>query len=346
MDRLVLVKGRAGLGNRILAALGGILYARLSDRRLIVDWRDQGYSDGTVNAFRHYFDCPLLAPTDDIPPAATIEPPVWRGNLHETSLGLQRRLGRGRLSEVWREFSFDLGRIDHDADVLVMWAFTSKIHLMKPLFVGRFAHLERMRIREITRTLLRQDLTPRPVIRARVDRFRADHFAQPTLGVHVRYTDHRTRLHAIVTQVERVLAANPGLQVFLATDNAAVLDLFRRRFSPLVSTPHWLPPAGQALHSNPARPDRLESGVEALVDLYLLASCEHLVIDTSSTFALLAELLSAAPPERIVDVHGGRNKRKRAFWLRARVDRMVRWSRFAIWFPALLGALGPRRGRS
>jgi hypothetical protein len=41
----LLVKGRASLGNRILSALTGILYARLTGRRLLVDWRDEVYSD-------------------------------------------------------------------------------------------------------------------------------------------------------------------------------------------------------------------------------------------------------------------------------------------------------------
>ena len=41
--RYLLVKGIAGLGNRILSVLNGILYARLSDRLLFVDWRDPDY---------------------------------------------------------------------------------------------------------------------------------------------------------------------------------------------------------------------------------------------------------------------------------------------------------------
>src|SRR5262249_35551159 len=38
--KLLLVKGIAGLGNRILCALTGILYARLAGRKVCVDWRD------------------------------------------------------------------------------------------------------------------------------------------------------------------------------------------------------------------------------------------------------------------------------------------------------------------
>ena len=49
-DKYLIVKGLAGLGNRMLSALTGILYARLSGRRLIIDWRDPTYSSDGSNA--------------------------------------------------------------------------------------------------------------------------------------------------------------------------------------------------------------------------------------------------------------------------------------------------------
>ena len=48
----VLVKGNAGLGNRLSSVLSGALYARLSGRRLLVDWTDWMYSNDGSNVFR------------------------------------------------------------------------------------------------------------------------------------------------------------------------------------------------------------------------------------------------------------------------------------------------------
>lgn len=66
-DRYLLVKGRAGLGNRMLCALTGILYARLAGRRLLVDWSDPIYAEGGLNVFHRYFRCPRQTPPTAFP---------------------------------------------------------------------------------------------------------------------------------------------------------------------------------------------------------------------------------------------------------------------------------------
>jgi hypothetical protein len=45
--------------------------------------------------------------------------------------------------------------------------------------------------------------------------------------------------------------------------------------------------------------------VEALIDLYLLAECDYLILDTSSSFSYVARLLASAPARHIVDVSRG-----------------------------------------
>jgi hypothetical protein len=44
-DKFLLVKGISGLGDRIKCVLTAILYARLTGRKLIVDWTDSSYSN-------------------------------------------------------------------------------------------------------------------------------------------------------------------------------------------------------------------------------------------------------------------------------------------------------------
>ena len=60
-------------------------------------------------------------------------------------------------------------------------------------------------------------------------------------------------------------------------------------------------PDAQRIHQSRACPDRLQNGVEALVDLYLHAECDYLVGDSTSAFAKVAGLLSAAPASRRYD---------------------------------------------
>jgi hypothetical protein len=97
---------------------------------------------------------------------------------------------------------------------------------------------------------------------------------------------------AIRAQLEEVVRRRPQARVFLSTDGSEVLDELGATYPRLLSTPHWYPPAGQDAHQNPRCPDRLENGREALVDLHLLAGCDELIIDSTSSFARLAQLLA------------------------------------------------------
>jgi hypothetical protein len=137
-NKYLLVKGRAGLGNRMLSALTGILYARLSGRRLIIDWSDYTYSDDGSNVFPRFFQCPLYDPTDEIPDTDSVSPGIWRGNLNESAIDLSNRYSNDRGSEVWRKFSIDLKRLDYREDVVVMWAYTQQIDLLRSHFTGAF----------------------------------------------------------------------------------------------------------------------------------------------------------------------------------------------------------------
>jgi hypothetical protein len=59
------------------------------------------------------------------------------------------------------------------------------------------------------------------------------------------------------------------------------------------------------MHRNPESPDRLMHGVEALVDLYLLASCDYLILDESSSFSYVASLITNAPNSNVFNVQLG-----------------------------------------
>src|SRR5258707_11755107 len=79
--RILLVKGKAGLGNRILSLLGSILYADITSREIIVDWSDPAYSDDRTNVFNRFFSSPITSGVEAVPAQSTIWPPAWEGQL-------------------------------------------------------------------------------------------------------------------------------------------------------------------------------------------------------------------------------------------------------------------------
>jgi len=136
-----------------------------------------------------------------------------------------------------------------------------------------------------------------------VDQFKNNFLNKKTVGVHVRFSDHRSRLWAILKKLNVLLKREPDLQIFLATDNIQIKSMFDEIYSGVITTPHyWYPTPGLTIHQNRNRPDTIESGIEALVDLYLLTECDYLIIDTSSSFSYVAKLLTKTSDSNIFNV--------------------------------------------
>lgn len=313
--KFVLVKGRSGFGNRILSALTGIVYARLTDRKLLVDWTDGMYSDEGSNVFHRFFRCSAYDPADDIPATDSVYPSIWRGHLLEGCADMQKRHGPHISVKDWGELSsIDVTKLDYQEDVLVMWTVVEKVSLLSSHLKARFNEFEGATKEVILSKLLREDLVLQPEIRERVARFKGNHFGKLTIGVHVRYSDHRARLWAILKKLNALLKREPNLQIFLSTDNIEIKELFEENYPGVITTPHWYPPPGSSIIHTTTCPGRIESGVEALIDLYLLAECDYLIIDTSSSFSHVASLLTGAHRSHVFNVKR-RGKRSRGLRL-------------------------------
>ena len=303
--KILLVKGRSGLGNRLEVLMGGLVYARLTDREVVVDWRDREYSNDRSDAFPKLFQSWSVTPAHDIASVGdSVYPPDWRGHLDEP-VGPMAHARNYNFDAILRNLSIDLRRLDYGERIVVLTGSHDRINLMKHYHGSRSPELDRHSREEIMAAMLKTEILPSPEVRSRVDRFKRSHFAGPIVGVHARYSDYRVKLLSLLHQLNALLRRNPRLQVFLATDNAAVLNLFQRHYPPVISTPHWYDDPGVALHKSKLNRHRLESAFEAATDLYLLAECNYLVIDSSSSFAYLASLMIDARAERIRDVTSG-----------------------------------------
>jgi hypothetical protein len=281
-----------------------MLYARLSKRRLVIDWTDGGYTSDRSNSFHALFESPGVDPHLQIPEVDSIRPEVWKGFLHASAAEMIRDFDPGKFSSptIHKKYSFSLDRLDYAEKVLVFWAFDHQTrrlrrHLSRGAkeFVGKSDDC-------ILRTLLRNSLVLNRDIQEQVDAFARLNFTRPTIGVHIRYTDRKTSLSAFFRAVEKMKAKWADANIFLSTDNSDVIAAFTARFGKPVQPEKWFPPAGVAMHQNPVCPDRLRNAREALLDMYLLARCNALVFARSSTFGYVAKLLSDAAPENIFDV--------------------------------------------
>ena len=85
-ERVLVTKGVAGLGNRLLSVLGAIIYCRITKRKLCVDWSDDAYSEDSENVFPLAFECKVGNIDINQVKDDSIYPPIWRGNLDKAVL--------------------------------------------------------------------------------------------------------------------------------------------------------------------------------------------------------------------------------------------------------------------
>lgn len=302
MAGVLLVKGSAGLGNRILSLLSAILYAKLSGRRVAVDWSDSLYARNRENSFPLLFSKPVSAPMDSRP--ASVAPPRWRDYVDVPAEDLLNTLKRRRERSALRA---DLSRLDHPEDVLVFWAQEERVHQMRRHFHGEFKPLAGKTDDAILRDLIRSELTLHPEIAARVSEFKQRRWSEEVVGVHMRYSDRRGRIQKTYRHVDRIVARHPRASVLLATDNEDLLRDARDRYGAgrLITTEKWFPVPGQPIHRTAQGPDGLRKAQDALLEMYLLSSCRWLVGDHRSSFAYVAALLSNSPRDAISNVDPG-----------------------------------------
>ncbi len=301
--KYLIVKGKEGLGNRLFSALTGIVYAQLSGRKLIIDWSDHIYSNDGTNIFDRVFNCSMNCPTQDIPETDSINPAVWRGNLRRSVYEMDKLDGNITNNiESRLKFSIDPKNLQYDEEILIMWSPSNRIGQLRAQYNANFPEFASLTTDSISRRLLKEYLILSPSIRERVGRFKLERLNKTTVGVHVRYTDKTVMLSNIQKKLKWLHKRIPDLQVFLSTDNEDIKTMFEQKYPSVITTPHWYPKGGLSIHGNQNCTDPTESCFEALIDLYLLAECEYLIVDTTSSFSYIAYLLTKAPNSCIFDV--------------------------------------------
>lgn len=295
------------MGNRVLSVLGGILYADLSGRRLVVDWRDPAYSGDRRNAFDHFFSSPR-ASVPLVLPNASISPEVWRGRLDRTVDELMSEhesdVEADSDPRTNAKYSIDVRRLDYREDIVVRWSYTHDLERLRRHFRERRPDLAGLNDASVLRRLLTERLELAPSLMDRVRGFSAEHFSETTIGVHVRYTDRKNSFERYPAIIDELIRRDERAVLFLATDNRLVEELFRSRYSRVVTIPKWFPEPGLPLHRVRSCPDKLGAGADALVEMYLLGRCRYLIYDQSSTFGVIARLLSNAPREQVFETSG------------------------------------------
>lgn len=312
MSKYLVLKGCAGIGNRIISACKALAYAQQTGRKLYIDWSDGQFGYRGDNVFYKYFE---FADTrvinnfsfGDFTESSVYPDKKWlfedgvydQTELYTTQVPtIIKRLFRSgkysRYTECWRllsagndaeyliPFSTDYLELgEHlstqlDEDVVIFISF------IPPFETEIFA--ERFRIRK--------------EIEAQIDLHKAKIMGANSsyLAVHVRASD-KMPTKDIETLFQAVDQKKDKYDVlFLATDNVKIEQSFQERYTNVVVQPKELPELkGEGLHQwalyNEKHDEKEKMFFQSIIDIALLAKSDYLIYQGNSSFSIIANEL-------------------------------------------------------
>lgn len=305
-SRYLLIKAKGGLGNRMLAAVTGLVYADLTGRMPVIDWRDGAYAAPGVNSYPLLFRAPFGPDPAQLERIEDVVPEVWRDHLNEHPTTLISRCHPASHNNpfIYRKYCVDIARCDYIQALAVYWSYLPKMKRLRPL-IRRDSRFSGRREDDIFYEYLDRYFTPKDRVLDAVEALITPD-RRPIIGVHVRHTDRTVPLSAVHRALGRSLKALPGGRIFLATDSNAVEAEFRARYPGVFTIEKWFAPEGQALHQNRATPDTIHEAENALIDMRALARCDQLIYARRSTFSHASRLIGQFPPDAVTDIDAAR----------------------------------------
>jgi len=115
------------------------------------------------------------------------------------------------------------------------------------------------------------------------------------LGVHIRRTDHHeeiapVKIESYVKEIDKRIGKIDG--IFLATDDADVVDFFKKKYGDLLVINNSVRSTGGiAVHDRMGANDKRKLGLDALIVCYSLSRCQEVIL-THSNLSYAALLLN------------------------------------------------------
>ena len=314
-EKVLLIKAKGGLGNRMLSAITGLIYADLTGRRAIIDWRDGVYAPRGENAYPRLFDAPYEMDPGAYDDVAETVPAIWGGALDQHPVDMVSTHDPTKHSSpfIYRKYCVPLWRLERETDVAVFWCYLPKTLRLQRHLVGD-ARFQNRSVESVITEYLTRYFTPNARVRGAVESFLAG-LSRPRIGVHIRYTDRKIPLAPIRDALKAARAELPDAPVFLATDNATIQGEFAAEFDNLHFTEKWLPEDGAHLHLGGEGVDLALEAENAMIDMWALAGCDRLIYSKNSTFSIASALIGGIPEAQQTDIDARNWKivAKRAF---------------------------------
>ena len=292
----------SGLGDAIKSALVGAIYAKLSERSLVIDWRGSRYSKNNENVFYSLFSLSGLTYCETVPVSSNdVNPTAWKDRIDSSLDQIYAQDGwkSWDRNSVIRAYSTNLAHLDYSESVTVNWDFDQAAKLL-----CHFPELES--VNDLFRYAAQHFLNFNSSIIERVNKI-LEALPRQYMAVHIRETHEftenkghiaRSRYLDLIKDEAKVI----GSPIYLASDNIDVQSTLTHLYPNIVVQEKWFAAAGEALHLSDACPDQTENAKQALIDIAMLANSNILICNNQSCFALVAQYFSPHDNQRVRDV--------------------------------------------
>ena len=334
--KYLVLKGCAGLGNRLISLMRAIKYSNSTNRTLYVDWDDGMFGDKGENAFFSLFELSNVSYTKNKQEIL---------NLYDSGCTC---------------YPAALRRDEIDKDAVQMFKVITPIisrfipykYLGSWLFRGKMTYV--MGLQSLQRTsngvnsyldviknINRDDNMPmggvlrknkkddivlfydaRPIVSIRninhyinprqeimmlINEYSERYNIKESIGVHVRYTDKKPLffLSRLYKMMDKLLEENPSQRIFLCTDNQEIVDVFKEKYGGNVfQIDKYLPDSsGKGIHNyareklDPETKKRMAT--ECIMDMWLLSRCKVLYWQGNSSFSYISKYIKDDPKSTI-----------------------------------------------
>lgn len=333
-DRAVIIKGIAGMGNRLRVIAAAIDYARMTGRKLYVDWTDGMFAPEGTNAFTQYFrivDFPHADSFTELD-CDTFYPPAYKELEMDNCIYnyFQKEQIKNRFVRKGMHYAFKgLHRLSRENDGMdsrvSKWSQSYQSFVLKPELRERFggeqrfafgAHLSRSidadaviycdNIPFYDPETMRRHIALSPEMQSAVDDFvRNSGIGEGTVGVHVRMSGKKCYgdLSKFLKKLGPFCESRKLDKIFLCTDNSGVEKQFMESFGDMVITqPKYLPEISgrqTGIHdfAQSSRDGELIKRLttEAVVDMFSLSRTEYLFTQFGSTFGEISKVYHRDP---------------------------------------------------
>jgi hypothetical protein len=315
MSKYLILKGSAGLGNRLFTLLNALVYCQLSGRKLFVDWSDGQFGEKHENVFNIFFNIKHPLYVSQLPEFSNesndVFPASWRGNLSKSVYDIFKV---GKPSFLLRNFpSFFLSK-EFMTRKSQLWVkkSNSSTYGFKALFdKENMSFGSNLSLENNSKFLVYSDFIPDfnnihylPFLKLRdsfvneIDNWDKEYnLSNNYLGIHVRSSDKKPEI-SVKRLIEHVKDKHDSMSIFLSTDSIEVEKLFQSNFkNKLLLFPKKIPYSvnGRGIHmwglDNNDHEYNKEMLEASIFDIWLLSKCKILYYQGNSSFSTFSKFL-------------------------------------------------------